>query len=949
MKHPRIPASTYRLQFNRQFTFTNAREIVPYLDALGISDCYASPYFQARAESLHGYDITDHNKLNAAIGSRAEYDAWIADLHAHGMGQIVDFVPNHMGVGEPLNQWWMDVLENGPSSVHAPYFDIQWKPLKSDLKDKVLLPILGDQYGRVLERGELQVHFEAGAFFLRYYDHEFPIAPGTYRHILEIALEKLAPFKSEDFYAEFQSIITALEYLPRRTETDPERIAERAREKEIIKRRLERRCQEAPQVQAAVLQAVADINGKAGEPRSFDALDELLNDQSYRLAFWRVAAEEINYRRFFDVNDLAAIRMESPEVFDATHKLLLELIGAGAVTGVRIDHPDGLYLPKEYFEKLQRRCAAALGLPLPEDGRAIYLLVEKILSGNETLRKDWPVHGTTGYEFAKLLSNVLVDASAEQAITKTFQRFIGHSMHFGHLVYAKKRLVMRLSLANDVNVLGDMLDRLSETNRWFRDFTLDALARAVRETIACFPVYRTYVAPGQTVSDEDRAIIERAVIAAKRRNPALEESVFNFLRDILLFRFPENLDGEAREAHAHFVLKFQQSTGPIMAKGLEDTAFYIYNRLAALNEVGGEPQHFGIALDEFHERNLERQRDWPATLLATSTHDTKRSEDVRARMLAISEVPQLWRSALQRWRVINRRWKRNLDDAAAPDANEEYLFYQTLLGTWPIDTAGQAEPAVGSEYIERIQAYMAKALKEAKMNTSWIQPNEQWDSAMNDFVAQVLNSSPKNKFVPSFLPVAEEIARLGAINSLSQVALKLTAPGVPDIYQGSEIWNFSLVDPDNRRPVDYQQRRALLDSSETASPEELLQQWPDGRIKLFLTQRLLRFRRDHPALLKQGQYLPLTVSGSLADCCVAFAREHEGKWIAVITPRLSSRVGFPPIGEKWQDTAVELPAALSREGARELFTGRELRVDNGVPKLSDAMAILPFAAYTNAL
>jgi (1->4)-alpha-D-glucan 1-alpha-D-glucosylmutase len=946
-QHPRIPSSTYRLQFNRQFTFTHAREIVPYLDALGITDCYASPYFQARAESLHGYDITDHNKLNAAIGSRADYDAWIADLHAHGMGQIVDFVPNHMGVGEPLNQWWMDVLENGPSSIYAPYFDIQWKPLKSDLQNKVLLPILGDQYGRVLERGELQIRFEAGAFYLRYYQHEFPIAPRTYRHILGVALEKLAPFNDEDFYAEFQSIITALEYLPLRSETNPERIAERVREKEIIKRRLERRCQEAPQVQSAVMQAVADINGKAGEPRSFDALDELLNDQSYRLAFWRVAAEEINYRRFFDVNDLAAIRMELPEVFDATHKLLLELIGAGAVTGVRIDHPDGLYLPKEYFEKLQRRCAAGLGIPLPDDGRAIYLLVEKILSGNETLRRDWPVHGTTGYEFPKLLSNVLVDASAEQAITKTFQRFIGHSMHFGHLVYAKKRLVMRLSLANDVNVLGDMLDRLSETNRWFRDFTLDALARAVRETIACFPVYRTYVAPGQPVSDEDRAVIERAVTAAKRRNPALEESVFNFLRDILLFRFPENLDDEAREAHAHFVLKFQQSTGPIMAKGLEDTAFYIYNRLAALNEVGGEPQHFGISVEDFHERNLERQRDWPSTLLATSTHDTKRSEDVRARMQAISEMPQLWRSALQRWRVINRRWKPDLDDTAAPDANEEYLFYQTLLGTWPIDAAGRAEPTVGSEYIERIQGYMAKALKEAKVNTSWIQPNEAWDSAMSDFVAKVLDSSPKNKFLPSLLPVAEEIARLGAVNSLSQVALKLTAPGVPDIYQGSEIWNFSLVDPDNRRPVDYEQRRQMLASLETASPEDLLQQWPDGRIKLFLTQRLLRFRREHQALFQHGNYLPLTVSGTFADCCIAFAREHQGKWIAVLAPRLSSRVGFPPIGEKWQDTAVELPTSLSREGAKELFTGRDLVAEDSDLKLCKAMTTLPFAVYTN--
>jgi len=941
----RVPSCTYRLQFNRRFTFALAREIVPYLNALGISDCYASPYFQARADSLHGYDITDHNKLNAAIGSRAEYDAWIADLQAHGLGQIVDFVPNHMGIGEPLNQWWMDVLENGPSSLYAPYFDIQWKPLKSDLQDKVLLPILGDQYGRVLERGELRVHLDAGAFFLRYYDHEFPIAPGTYRHILEIALEKLAPFQSEDFYAEFQSIITALEYLPRRTETDPERIAERTREQEIIKRRLERRCQDTPQVQAAVAQALMQINGAPGESRSFDALDLLLSDQSYRLAFWRVAAEEINYRRFFDVNDLAAIRMELPEVFDATHRLLLELIGASAVTGVRVDHPDGLYLPREYFEKLQGRGAAALGIPLPKDGRAIYLLVEKILSGNETLRKDWPVHGTTGYEFGTLVAGLLVDASSEQAITKTFQRFIGHSMHFGHLVYAKKRLVMRLALANDVNVLGDMLDRLSEKNRWFRDFTLEALAHAVRETIACFPVYRTYVTPGQPVSEEDRAIIERAVIAAKRRNPALEESVFSFLRDILLLRFPENLDDEAREAHAHFVLKFQQSTGPIMAKGLEDTVFYIYNRLAALNEVGGEPQHFGFSADEFHQRNFERQRDSPATLLATSTHDTKRSEDVRARMVAISEVPQLWRSTLRRWRVINRRWKRVLDDAAAPDANEEYLLYQTLLGTWPTDAAGQAEKRVSPEYVGRIQAYMAKALKEAKMNTSWIQPNEQWDAAMNEFVARVLDPSPKNKFPPSFLPVAEEIARLGAINSLAQVVLKLTVPGVPDIYQGNEIWDFSLVDPDNRRPVDYQRRGEMLDSLTGATPEELLQHWPDGRIKLFLTQRLLRFRRDHAALFQEGKYLPLNVSGTFADCCVAFVREHEGEWIAVVVPRLSSRVGFPPVGDRWKDTIIDLPQSFSQAGAKEMFTGRDLRADDAGIRVSEAMASLPFAVY----
>jgi len=944
-EHPRIPIATYRLQFNKHFTFRHAREIVPYLHQLGISHAYASPYFQAGAESMHGYDITDHNKLNAAIGSRQDYDAWIAELHAHGMGQIVDFVPNHMGIDDPQNVWWQDVLENGPSSLFAPYFDIDWRPLKADLHDKVLLPILGDQYGRVLERGELKVRFDGGSFVLTYFDHVFPIAPGTYRYILELALENLAEFRDEDFYAEFQSILTALEYLPRRTETDPERIKERAREKEIIKKRLERRCAEAPPVLRAIEKAVETINGHVGNPRSFDRLDELLNAQSYRLAFWRVAAEEINYRRFFDVNDLAAIRQELPEVFDAAHKLVFELVATGAVNGLRIDHPDGLYRPLEYFEKLQLRCAKALHIPLPKDGRAIYLIVEKILSGDEQLPKNWPVHGTTGYDFANQVAGVLVDHNAEGAMTKIFKRFIGHSLHFGHLVYAKKRLVMRISLANEVNVLSSMVDRLSEQNRWFRDYTLEALARAVRETIACFPVYRTYLEPGKPVSPEDRAVIERAVAAAKRRNPAIEESVFNFLRDLLLFRFPENLDEKQRAAHAEFVLKFQQFTGPIMAKGLEDTVFYIYNRLAALNEVGGEPQLFGLSVEAFHQRNQRRQRDWPASMLATSTHDTKRSEDVRARMLAISEIPQLWGRSLQKWRTANRRFKKQIEEMEAPDTGEEYLLYQTLLGAWPIDADGVPVPSVSPEFVQRIQAYMAKALKEAKLNTSWIQPNENWDNAMHEFVARILEPGPRNKFVPTFLPVAEEIARLGVINSLAQITIKLTAPGVPDIYQGTELWDDSLVDPDNRRPVDYGRRSEMLKQTENVPAADVMRCWADGRIKLLLMQRLLRLRRHKAQLFREGNYEPINFAGAFADCAIGFVRRHADDAVTVMTPRLSSRVGFPPVGERWQDTQAILPSSLSV--LRDIFSDREVCVENSEVKLSEAMSQLPFAVFTN--
>ncbi|MGH7936010.1 MAG: malto-oligosyltrehalose synthase, partial [Chthoniobacterales bacterium] len=727
----------------------------------------------------------------------------------------------------------------------------------------------------------------------------------------------------------------------------------------VIKRRLERRCQEAPAVQEAIEKAITIINGAPGDPRSFDALDALLSDQAYRLAFWRVAAEEINYRRFFDVNDLAAIRMELPEVFDETHRLLLELVGSGAVTGLRIDHPDGLYLPNDYFEKLQRRCATAHGIKLPNDGHAIYLVVEKILSGAEQLRTDWPVCGTTGYDFMNDAIGVLVDASAEGPITHAFHKFIGHSLHFGHLVYAKKRLVMRLSLANDVNVLGAMFDRLSEENRWYRDYTLDALTLAVRETIACFPVYRTYLAPDRPVSDADRVVIERAVAAAKRRNPALEESIFNFLRDILLFRFPENLNDEQRAEHAHFVLKFQQTTGPIMAKGLEDTAFYIYNRFAALNEVGGEPQRFGLSVEAFHQRNTERQKQWPATLLATSTHDTKRSEDVRARMAAISEMPELWRRSLGKWRAANRRWKRTIDESEAPDGNEEYLLYQTLLGSWPLQPFRELSDEARAGYVGRIQQYMAKAMKEAKLNTSWVQPNEAWDSTVADFIGRVLDPSPKNRFLESFIPVAEEVARIGAINSLAQVLLKLTAPGVPDIYQGNEIWDFSLVDPDNRRPVDYARRREMLNSLATAepieggdrsgeaTPEDLLGCWQDGRIKLFLTQRLLVFRRENPELFAQGNYTPLSLTGEFAESCIAFARTHGGQSIVVLAPRLTARLGFPPIGEAWRDTAVQLPNEFGY--GRHLFTGESFPGEDSSLKLSRAFSKFPFALLTAGL
>jgi (1->4)-alpha-D-glucan 1-alpha-D-glucosylmutase len=506
---------------------------------------------------------------------------------------------------------------------------------------------------------------------------------------------------------------------------------------------------------------------------------------------------------------------------------------------------------------------------------------------------------------------------------------------------------MRIALANEVEVLGSMLDRLSEKNRWYRDFTLEALARAVRETIACFPVYRTYLAPGQPISEDDRQVIERAIASAKRRNAAIEESIFNFLRDILLFRFPENLDPEGREEHMHFVLKFQQFTGPIMAKGVEDTVFYIFNRLAALNEVGGEPQQFGISVDTFHQCNFDRHQNWPATLLATSTHDTKRSEDVRARMLAISEMPDVWRRSLQKWRTVNRRWKKEVNESEAPDSNEEYLLYQTLLGTWPMTANGAPEKKVDAKYVVRIQNYMTKALNEAKLNTSWIQPNEAWLTATRDFVAKILEPGAKNKFLTTFLPVAEEIARLGAINSLAQTLLKLTSPGVPDVYQGNEVWDFSLVDPDNRRPVDYKRRAEMLSCLTSKKPEELLQNWPDGRIKMLLTQRALHFRNENVDLFRSGNYLPLRASGTFADHVIAFARHLDRQSVIVVVPRVSSRIGFPPVGDHWKGTAIELPDGFPLERWRQVITGHEFWIKGRQVRVADAMSILPFAMIAN--
>jgi (1->4)-alpha-D-glucan 1-alpha-D-glucosylmutase len=923
-----IPNATYRFQFHRGFTFRDALDLVPYLHDLGISHVYASPFFRASPGSMHGYDVCDHNALNPEIGTREEFDQLINALHERGLGLIVDFVPNHMGIAETQNLWWMDVLENGPASPFARFFDIDWVPLKREMENKVLLPVLGDQYGRTLERGELRIQFEDGRFWLDYYQLRLPMGPRSTRPVLQRAAE-LLPKPS----LELMSILTAVDHLPTSTETAPDKVAERVREKEVIRTRLIRLGEEMPEVREAIGRALAELHD-AEEPTSFDRLDAIISDQAYRLSYWKVASEEINYRRFFDVNTLAAIRMELPEVFDATHQLLLSLIGARAVDGVRIDHIDGLANPGEYLRMLQSAAGSARGEAAGK--YTIYLLVEKILGPGEKLRADWPVHGTTGYEFANQATAVLVDRSAERRLTESYNRFVGRQLSFSELAYRAKKLVMQSSMASEVNVLGHLLSRLSESHRWYRDFTVNALTAAIREVIACFRVYRPYLVPGEPPTEADIRTVQRALAEARRRNPALERSVFDFLRNVLLPPEP-NPHPVDEDLRREFVLKLQQCTGPVAAKGVEDTAFYQYHRLIALNEVGGDPAEFGATVDTFHRQNAARLLDFPHSLLASSTHDTKRSEDVRARLAALSEMPKEWTQALRRWHTANQKHRTEVDGEFAPDHHEEALLYQTLLGSWPLNPLDPPSRAV---YIQRIQDYMAKALNEAKVNSSWIEPNQVWIDAVRGFVAAILEPGPQNRFLPTFEPLAERLATLGAMNSLSQTILKLTSPGVPDIYQGTELWDWSLVDPDNRRPVDYALRQKILgEISGEVSLGSLLEHWRDGRLKMFVIRQLLHFRRAHPKIFAEGTYVPVAVGGRHADSVIAFHRTADDQPMLVVAPRLAGQLASPPIGNCWDDTTIEAPAV---ERWQDVFTGRKHR--GGVPlKLAQILADLPVA------
>jgi (1->4)-alpha-D-glucan 1-alpha-D-glucosylmutase len=921
-----LPTATYRLQLSAAFTFADATAIADYLAALGISHCYTSNYFAAVPGSTHGYDVADPTRLNPEIGTEDTYGTWVSALRARGMGHIIDLVPNHMGIARSANPWWQDVLENGESSRQSDDFDIDWQPLKPELEHKVLIPVLGDVYGDVLERQEIQLHYENGGFHITYYDQRFPIAPGTYHRVLELAapalLEEIG--SDSDHGIEFLSILTAIRHLPGRVPAAPDERTERDREKEVVKRRLAALTRASAAVAAHIERIVARLNGTPGDPRSFDDLDSLLSAQAYRLAYWRVAGEEINYRRFFDINDLAAIRMEDPAVFERAHAYVFELLTRGCIDGFRIDHVDGLFDPGDYLARLRARAIAARPDLFSEETPP-YLVVEKILGQGEVL-PSWPVAGTTGYDFLVMLNGLFIDVRNERAVTSAYEQFTRLRDPYREIVYRGKQLVLGVSMASELNVLAHRLNRFSERHRHYRDFTLNSLTQAMREIIACFPVYRTYVNERDAiVLDRDRAYVERAVSDAKRRNPNRPGAVYDFVRDLLL-REAEYIPPDDHEEHMRFIGKFQQVTSPVTAKGIEDTALYIYNRLVSLNEVGGEPDHFGTPPATLHTWLAERARRWPHGLSATSTHDTKRSEDVRARLNVLSELPGAWKQATGRWARINRRGRTTIDGQSYPSRNEEYLLYQTLIGTWPLD---EMDAAGERDYTARIVAYMEKAMREAKVYTSWLNPSEQHERAMTRFVELVL-STDNRAFRDDFLPFALRVAQWGIYNSLAQQLIKIAAPGVPDFYQGTELWDLSLVDPDNRRPVDYGRRQALLaeidaalasgdrasfvamllgqSASATGAPDTPIR---DDRLKLFTTMTALRCRQRHRGLFAGDDYAPLAVEGPKRDHVFAFLRSRETERVLVAVPRLVSTLvpdAQLPLGERvWGDTRVMLP------------------------------------------
>jgi (1->4)-alpha-D-glucan 1-alpha-D-glucosylmutase len=874
-----VPLSTYRVQIHAGFGFDAVAAIADYLSELGVSHLYASPYLQAGKGSTHGYDVLDHSRASAEAGGAEAHERMCEALGRNGLGQILDIVPNHMSIASRENAWWWDVLENGQSSRYAAYFDVDWHPPEAKLHNTVLLPILGDHYGRVLEAGELKIKRTEGSFTVHYHDHVMPIAPRSLNDLIERAARRC---DSPDL----AFIADALATLPLSTATDWPSVTRRHRDKEVLRGQLARLCAENAEIRSALDHVIEEVNASPNE------VDTLLDRQNYRLAYWRTAGQELDYRRFFDINTLVSLRMEEEPVFNDTHTLIRQWLRQGVLDGLRVDHPDGLRDPAQYFQRLRQAAPQA------------WIVVEKILAADEPLPEDWPVAGTTGYDFLNRLAGLLIDPQGEQPLVEFFGQFTGLPTDYPTTVYDKKHLVLRNLFGSDVNRLTSLLINVCERNKRYRDYTRRELTAMLREVIACFPVYRTYVrAEEEKISETDVQYIDQAIDEAKQRRPDMDVDLLDFFRDLLTLRVRGKLESGV-------VMRFQQQTGPVMAKGVEDTVFYNDTRLVALNDVGGDPSRFGLSIDAFHAACESAQERWPQAMLATTTHDTKRSEDVRARISLLAEVPDRWREAVLRWSRHNERHRR--DDQ--PDRNMEYLFYQTLLGAWPLD-------------VDRATAYMLKAAREAKAHTAWTDPDSGYEEALRGFLASVLDD---REFLDDFTAFLQPLIEPGRVNSLAQALIKLTAPGVPDIYQGNELWDLSLVDPDNRRPVDFEQRRRLLAELRGASAEQILARSDEGLPKLWVTHQALLLRRRMPAEFgPEGAYTPLRAAGPKHDHVVAFLR---GAGSITVAPRLPLK-----LAGQWEGTTLELP----RSAWRNELTGDSL--DGGTIRLEDLLGRFPVA------
>jgi len=915
-----VPRATYRIQFNKDFRFEDAANLAPYLSELGISHVYASPYLKARPNSTHGYDITDHNSLNPELGNEAAFLRMIGAFEAHGLKHILDYVPNHMGVGGADNPLWLDVLEWGTNSVYANWFDIDWESHAEYLRGRVLVPFLADQYGAELAAGKLRLKFDGatGEFAVWAYDvHKLPVSPRCYPHVLG----------NED--AELKTLADEFSVLP---EHNPQ-VSQRATE---LKQQLAQLVRERADVRSALETSLQRFHGRVDDLASWSLLDELIDRQHWRPAHHRAAADDVNYRRFFNISDLVGIRVELPEVFEYTHRLVLDLLRKGLVDGLRIDHIDGLFDPKAYLQRLRESACSSF-----------YLLVEKILARHETLRAEWPVDGTTGYEFASQVTELLTDASAEHAFNETYRTFTGETEPFADIVHHGKTGIMENEMASRLLTLATRAARVARQNPASADFTQNLFYRALKEIVACFPVYRTYVDDTET-AETDRRYIRWAISHARKREPQLDASVFAFLEKLLTCDLAQgSQSGYCLHSVVELAMQTQQYSGPVMAKGYEDTALFRYNRFAASNEVGGSPEQFGSSVAAFHKENAHRAQHWPHTLLATSTHDTKHSEDARARLAALSLLPEEWSTRVVGWSKILRARRGDVEFTAPPSRNDEYLLFQNLVATWPAELTGPPllQQAAVDAYAERLITATVKSVREARVHSNWTAPDEAYENAIAEFIRDTLNLERSEALFASFLPFQERIAVLGVRNSLAQTVLKLTSPGVPDVYQGCELWDLSMVDPDNRRPVDYSMRRRLLEeikaksqSSRCQVTRELLQHWQDGGIKLFVTSALLGYRKSNAGLFEKGTYEPLAAEGFAADTLCAF-RRHQGSSELLTIVSTDARLE----AASFHAAKLPIPEKMRSSAWCDLFAGRVIGLEDGCLPLREAFLELPVA------